>query len=267
MTCRRNTSPTPACAARRWARSTRRSRCFASIRPRGTEGFAPAGAWAHFAIHGTGIPTPNDLLRCRSAWRGGTGAGTGHRCEQRADAAGAEPRAVAMFANGAEGNTRPRDASDDAGMHSTGAPSRGAAGIVADTAGWRRLAQTVRGSTRTRASRPGSRIPALVGERLGAAALELFLSLGESLVADLRLSRMFEQVPLRGPDAPQGLCARARDRHGTGCRCRDPRNPLRGLSLVRHRAGRDGVRGKRDPAELRLLTVPSGRCRDCWRSS
>jgi neutral ceramidase len=174
----------------------------------GALGFAPAGAWAHFAIHGTGIPTPNQLYDADVHGVASRALELAIDAKNGFVAAG-EPRAIAMFANGAEGNTRP----ETRPMALECIPPV--------------LRREVRpGSWRTPAggdvwlNRPtfnagacleaGIEDTRAVGERLGTAAHELFLALGDSLVPDMRLSRAFQQVPLRGPDAPTGLCSRPR---------------------------------------------------------
>ena len=174
----------------------------------GPDRFIPAGAWALFAIHGTGIPAPNDLydadvhgVAARVLEEGiDAENGLGHH---------AEPLAVAMIANGAEGNTLPE----------TRAMQRECSPPV-------QRRELRPGSWRTPPGgdqwldRPGHDVDAcvaagiadtrVVGTRLGHAALELFRSLGGALEDQVRLSRAFEVVPLRGAGAPAGLCPRAK---------------------------------------------------------
>ncbi len=170
--------------------------------------FVPAGAWALFAVHGTAIPQPNDLYDADMHGVAARVLELGIDTMQSRPA-GADPIAVGMIANGAEGNTRPE----------TRAMGRECAPPVlrreVRPGGWRtppggdvwldRTGFDVRACMDA-----GIADTRVVGTRLGEAALALFRSLGDSVTEDLRLSRHFEMVPLRGPGAPDGLCSRGR---------------------------------------------------------
>lgn len=170
--------------------------------------FVPAGAWALFAVHGTGIPAPNDLYDAdvhgvaARVFESGIDADNGVTV-------GLEARAVALFANGAEGNTLPE--------------TRVMARECAPPVQRRELRP---GSWRTPPGgdqwleRPGHDAAGCVaagiedtrevGTRLGNAALALFRSLAGRLDGGIRLSHAFEHIPLRGEGAPEGLCPRGR---------------------------------------------------------
>jgi hypothetical protein len=168
----------------------------------------PAGAWALFAVHGTGIPAPNDLYDAdvhgvaARVFESGIDADNGVTI-------GLEPRAVAMFANGAEGNTLPE----------TRVMARECAPPVQRRelrpGSWRTPPGSDQWLKRAGHDAAGCVAAGIedtreVGTKLGNAALALFRSLDGRLNGGIRLSHAFEHIPLRGEGAPQGLCPRGR---------------------------------------------------------
>ncbi len=172
----------------------------------GPGAYRPAGAWALFAMHGTGIPPANDVYDADV--HGVAAAVFERRIDElaRGSPAPAEPSSIAMFANGAEGDVLPN----------TRFPERVCATLVVRReqrpGNWRTppggdVALPRGGADARECLDIGIRDTWEVGERLGQAAAALFAAMTDSLSNDVRLSRGFAQVPLRGPGAPAGLCS------------------------------------------------------------
>lgn len=170
----------------------------------GRDGPVPAGAWALFAVHGTGIPAPNDVY---DADVPGVAARTLELGIARLHGDTSNvPAAVAGFANSAEGDVLPITRVDpvlcsvpvlrqELRPGSWRTPSFGQGYI--DRSGFKPRACVDQGIEDTRA----------VGVRLGEAAVRLFAAMADSLSDRIEVSRMFRAVPLRGPQAPWQLCA------------------------------------------------------------
>ncbi len=190
---------------------------------------APAGAFALFAAHGTGIPALNDLL---DADVHGIAARV---LERHIDARNGTmpewtPRGVAVFGNGAEGDVLPaRDsirACDPPVLRRAFRPT-GRGGPPGEEAWIAGPGQDARacvdhGIARTIA----------VGRALGDAASGLFDSLDDVLSSDVRLGVAYRMVPLRGADAPAGLCARGRTGTATVAGAETGRTRLLGFRLL-----------------------------------
>ena len=170
-------------------------------------GYTPAGAWAVFAVHGTGIPAPNDLYDADLHGVAAAELERGiDRLNRRTDQ-GPRPAAIAGFANSAEGDVLPATPHyarlcgvpllrREVRPGSWRTPQGGE--FYQDRRGYNGRACLDSGIVDTRA----------VGQRLGQAAVALFTALGDSLQPDLPIARLFRTIPLRGPDAPLGLCSR-----------------------------------------------------------
>ena len=170
-------------------------------------GYLPAGAWAVFAIHGTGIPAPNDLYDADLHGVAAAELERGIDALNRRSVTGPRPAAIAGFANSAEGDVLPntRYFERQCGVPllrrelrpgSWRSPQGGE--FYQNRPGYDGRACLDSGIVDTRA----------VGQRLGQAAVALFTALGDSLRNDLPIARLFRTIPLRGPDAPLGLCSR-----------------------------------------------------------
>lgn len=169
-----------------------------------TGGFAPAGAWALFAVHGTGIPAPNDL------YDSDVHGVAALELERGIDALNqvtnpAVPKAIAMLANSAQGDALP-DTEFDPVLCSQplfvrelrpGSWRTAPGGeTYIDRPGYHGRKCLDQGIDDTRAT----------GLKLGQAAVRVFEAMKDSLSTDVRIARMFRTVPLRGPLAPLGLC-------------------------------------------------------------
>lgn len=174
----------------------------------GADRFAPAGAWAHYAIHGTSIPAPNDVYDAdlHGAAARVLEAGGDSLLGRKT---GGQPAFIAMFANGAQGDVRPESRVLDRECASPvlrrelrpgGWRTPPGGDVWLDRPGFDAGACVTAGLEDTR----------ILGDRLGHEALDLFASLTDSLRGDPVVARMFQQVPLVGPDAPPGLCERGR---------------------------------------------------------
>ncbi len=172
----------------------------------GRAGYLPAGAWALFAVHGTGIPAPNDVY---DADVPGVAARTLEYGIARlmGDTSNPPiPGAIAGFANSAEGDVLPITRFDavlcsvpvlrqELRPGSWRTPSFGERYI--DRPGFEARECVDQAVEDTRA----------VGVRLGEAAVRLFAAMTDSLSDQIQVSRIFRAVPLRGPGAPSLLCA------------------------------------------------------------
>lgn len=172
----------------------------------GRDGPVPAGAWALFAVHGTGIPAPNDVYDADVPGVAARTLELGIEQLNGNPPYAPAPRAIAGFANSAEGDVLPVTRFDavlcsvpvlrqELRPGSWRTPAFGARYI--DRPGFKARECVDQGIEDTRA----------VGVRLGEAAVRLFAAMADSLSDQIQVSRMFRAVPLRGPEAPALLCA------------------------------------------------------------
>lgn len=195
-----------------------------TIGPSGTA--APAAAWSAFAVHGTGNPPANDLID--SDVQGLVELGLERRLAGRPDAKGAAP--VHAMVLGAAGDV------SLAGLH-LGACEPASARRPALPGGPRTPPPV--DVWESPSEEPGSACQAIrradtreAGTRLIDAAIDLHEAAGDRLRGDLLVGRAFRTVPLRGPDAPPGLCPAPEVGTATGGGSEDGTNSLRGWRIL-----------------------------------
>ncbi|MCI0434580.1 MAG: neutral/alkaline non-lysosomal ceramidase N-terminal domain-containing protein [Gemmatimonadetes bacterium] len=189
----------------------------------------PAGAFAIFAVHGTGVPAANDLLDADVH-----GIAT-RVLERHIDSLnGAQvrfaPNATVLLANSAEGDVVPaRDSVPACDLPVLRRASRpaGRGGAPGEEAWIARPGFNARecvdyGLERTRH----------VGGVLGREALMLFDSLGGALTSSVNVGLAFEMVALRGAAAIPGLCERGRSGTATTAGAETGRTRLLGFRLL-----------------------------------
>jgi neutral ceramidase len=161
--------------------------------------FRPAGAFSIFAMHGTGNAPSNDLLDADIQGI------VERRLERHIDRDGGfVPRAVYLFANGAEGDVSPawppQSRCDVPTLH----PLRALDGPFTRALWeWRSPTATHLASCR-HAAREAITV---IGKHVGDGAVALFDSLGAALSDRLELGRAFATLSLRDSARALGICA------------------------------------------------------------
>ena len=161
--------------------------------------FRPAGAFSIFAMHGTGNAPSNDLLDSDIQGL------VERRLERHIDPDGGfVPRAVYLFANGAEGDVSPAWPPQSRCNVPTLAPHPALGGPFARTMWeWRPPTATHLASCR-HAAREAITV---IGTHVGDAAVALFDSLGSALTDRLELGRSFTTLFLRDSARALGICS------------------------------------------------------------
>jgi len=161
--------------------------------------FRPAGAFSIFAMHGTGNAPSNDLLDADIQGL------VERRLERHIDPDGGfVPRAVYLFANGAEGDVSPAWPPQSRCNVPTLAPLPALDGPFTRTLWeWRSPTATHLASCRHAARAAIS----VIGKRVGDDAVALFDALGAALTDRLPLGRAFATLSLRDSAHALGICA------------------------------------------------------------
>ncbi|MGH7629981.1 MAG: neutral/alkaline non-lysosomal ceramidase N-terminal domain-containing protein, partial [Gemmatimonadales bacterium] len=167
--------------------------------------FRPAGALSILAIHGTGNSPENDL------WDGDIHGRVARILEAHVDSlaggpGGPAPRAVYLFANGAEGDVSPTWSA--ASRCTPPALRRTRMRGPHGTRGWEWVGvDAATRETCLAAARDGMET---TSRAIAVRAAALFDALAPGPDSDtLFISRAFTTLPLTGPGAPPGLCAEA----------------------------------------------------------
>ncbi len=168
-----------------------------------TGDYAPAGAFSIYAIHGTAIPSANDLLD--PDVHGFIQRGLERHIDNLNHlSVGSHPRAVHLVANGTAGDVSPDWPQDTRCGADVLRTTRRAAGPRAPPSpeGW-----CEPNADSTAACMAAARAYVEnVGPALAARAIALFDDLGTRLRDDIRVARAFATVPLKGDGAPPELC-------------------------------------------------------------
>jgi len=164
--------------------------------------FRPAGAFSIFAMHGTGNAPSNDLLDPDIQGL------VERRLERHIDGDGERgrfvPRAVYLFANGAEGDVSPAWPPQSRCNVPTLAPRPALNSPFTRTLWeWRAPTATHLGACRHAAREAIS----VVGKNVGDGAVALFDALGPALTDQLELGRSFATLFLRDSARALGICA------------------------------------------------------------
>src|SRR3989454_5623987 len=167
--------------------------------------FRPAGAFSIFAMHGTGNAPSNDLLDPDIQGL------VERRLERHIDAdlnrvsdSGFVPRAVYLFANGAEGDVSPAWPPQSRCNVPTLAPQLTLAGPFTRALWeWRSPTATHLGACR-HAAREAITV---IGKSVGDGAVALFDALGAALTDRLELGRAFTTLALRDSARALGICS------------------------------------------------------------
>ena len=166
--------------------------------------FRPAGAFSIFAMHGTGNAPSNDLLD--SDIQGLVERQLERHIDRdlNHETGGFVPRAVYLFANGAEGDVSPAWPPQSRCNVPTLAPMPTLAGPFNRALWeWRSPTATHLGSCRHAAREAIAEIGASVGD----GAVALFDALGASLTERLELGRAFTTLSLRDSARALGICS------------------------------------------------------------
>jgi neutral ceramidase len=169
------------------------------LRDAASGAFRPAGAFSIFAMHGTGNAPSNDLLDADIQGL------VERRLERHIDPDGGfVPRAVYLFANGAEGDVSPAWPPQSRCDVPILAPLRALAGPFTRALWeWRSPTATHLASCR-RAAREAITV---IGKNLGDGAVALFDALGATLTDRLELGRAFATLSLRDSARALGICS------------------------------------------------------------
>jgi len=169
------------------------------VRDAASGAFRPAGAFSIFAMHGTGNAPSNDLLDPDIQGL------VERRLERHIDRDGGfVPRAVYLFANGAEGDVSPAWPPQSRCDVPTLAPLTAVAGPFTPTLWeWRAPTATHLASCR-HAAREAITV---IGKSVGDGAVALFDALGATLTDRLELGRAFATLALRDSARALGICA------------------------------------------------------------
>jgi len=188
--------------------------------------WAPAGTWSAFAVHGTGNPPANDLLD--SDVQGIVETELEARLGSGEDLPETAPvHAVALAASGdvtlAELHLA---ACEPAAARRPVRPAGPRSPPPLDV--WESPSEAA-GSPCQALRRADTRE---TGRRLATTAADLHAAAGSALRDDLLVARAFRTVPLRGPDAPPGLCPEPELGTPTGGGSEDGANVLRDWKIL-----------------------------------
>ncbi len=216
------------------------------LRPGTDTVFRPGGALSIFAIHGTGNSAENDLWDADIHGRV-AGVLEAHVDSLLRGEGEPAPRAVHLFANGAEGDVSPTwpAASRCAPPTLQRTRMRGSRGVR----GWEWVGVDVADRIRCLdAARAGMDTTSRV---IAVRAAALFDSLVPGPGSEaLLVSRAFAAFPLTGPDAPAELCAEAEPGAATVAGAEDARTRYRGwrfLGFIRSAFEEGGRAARQEP--------------------